>query len=203
MSQITSVEDLRRLYRPPVERAVRKQLDHIDKHCARFIELSPFCLIATSDGAGGTDVSPRGDAPGFVTVLDPHRIALPDRPGNNRLDSLENIIADPAVGIIFLIPGIEETLRLNGTAAIHDDDDLLARFEIAGKRPATVLVIDVAEAYLHCAKSIMRSKLWDLDAQIDRAALPSMGEMLKDQIGSTEPAEGQSEMIERYRKILY
>jgi PPOX class probable FMN-dependent enzyme len=203
MTRITSVDALRTLYKAPHERAVKKQLDRIDTHGAHFIALSPFCLIATHDDAGGADVSPRGDAPGFVHVLDHKHIALPDRPGNNRLDSLENIIAHPAVGMIFLVPGVQETLRINGTAEIRDDQELRARFAVDGREPATVLVVEVHEAFLHCAKSIMRSKLWDPETRIDRAALPSMGQMLKDQIGLSGEPEPQDAMIERYKEALY
>jgi hypothetical protein len=194
---------LRELYKAPSERALRKQLDHVDVHCARLIALSPFCLIATHDAAGRADVSPRGDAPGFVHVLDAKHVALPDRPGNNRLDSLENILDHPSVGLIFLVPGIQETLRLNGAAEIRDDEDLRARFVVDGREPATVLVVEVHEAFLHCAKSILRSRLWDPDSRIERSALPSMGQMLKDQIGLTEEPESQDAMLARYVQTLY
>ncbi len=203
MAKISCVESLRELYKAPVERAQRKVLDHIDEHCARFISLSPFCILGTQGAAGDADVSPRGDGPGFIAVLDSKHIALPDRPGNNRLDSLENILANPTVGLLFLIPGVQETLRINGIAAIHDDDDLRGHFEVSGRQPATVMKIEVREAYLHCAKSIMRSHLWDADARLDRSELPSMNKMIQDQVGSNDPPESQEEMIERYKAVLY
>ena len=189
MGQITTAEGLRRHYREASGRAVQKQLDHLDKHCRRFIELSPFVLIGSTGDAGHADVSPRGEAPGFVHVLDEHRLAIPDRPGNNRLDTLTNLLTQPEVGLLFLIPGVDETLRINGCAAIHDDDDLRAPFEVKGRLPATVLVVTVAEAYLHCAKALMRSRLWDPDARIERSALPTIGEMLRDQIADDGVSE--------------
>ncbi len=203
MAAIKTTSELRAHYNAPMERAVRKQLNHIDQHCARFISLSPFCLLSTDDGNGNADVSPRGDEAGFVHVLEPRTLALPDRPGNNRLDSLENIISSASVGLLFLVPGVQETLRINGEAEIRDDEELRAQFEVSGRLPATVLQIHVKEAYLHCAKSIMRSKIWDADTHHDRSVLPSMGKMLKDQIGYDEAPEGQEEMIERYKEILY
>lgn len=203
MARITTREALRQHYREATGRAVDKQLDHLENHCRRFIELSPFMLIGSTGPDGRGDVTPRGEAPGFVHVLDDKRLAIPDRPGNNRLDTLTNLLTNPAVGLLFLIPGVDETLRINGQAAIHDDEDLRARFEVNGRLPATVLVVTVDEAYLHCAKALMRSRLWDPEAQVPRTALPTIGEMLKDQIGDNEAAEPQEEMVERYKKVLY
>lgn len=202
MSRISDAGELRALYGPPGVRSARKQLDHLDPHCRRLIALSPFCLLATSGADGLSDVTPRGDAPGFVAVLDERTIALPDRPGNNRLDSLLNILDRPGVGLLFMIPGLDETLRVNGIAEIRTDADLLARFAVDGRLPKTVLVISVREAYLHCAKALMRSRLWDPSVQIDRSSLPSMGQMLKDQL-DWATAETQEEMVERYRNTMY
>jgi PPOX class probable FMN-dependent enzyme len=182
---------------------VIKAIPGLDRHCRRFIELSPFLVIASGDGQGTMYASPRGEGPGFVQVLDDHTLAIPDRPGNNRLDTFANILVNPAVGLIFFIPGVEETLRVNGAAEIRDDDDLTARFEVKGKRPATVLVVRLGEAYLHCAKALMRSRLWSDDIRVDRSVLPSMGQMLKDQIGLTEEPESQDVMRERYSDQLY
>lgn len=203
MPQITSPEELRKHYREVSVRALKKQLDHLDKHCRRFIELSPFMLIGSTGADGRADVSPRGEAPGFVHVLDRGRLAIPDRPGNNRLDTMTNLLTRPDVGLLFLIPGVDETLRVNGHAAIHDDEELKAPFEVKGRLPATVLVVTVAEAYLHCAKALMRSRLWDPDTRIDRSALPTMGEMLKDQIGGEIALQTQESMVESYKKVLY
>lgn len=212
MARISDEAALRRIYAPPSGRSVDKELDRLDPHCLRFIALSPFVLIATSDAAGRADVSPRGDAPGFVAA-DAHEILIPDRPGNNRLDTLTNILATGRAGLLFLIPGVDETLRVNGRAEIHDDAALAARFAVSGKPPRTVLKVAVEEAYLHCAKAFMRSRLWAGDAQVERAALPTMGEMLRDQIaakagfapgeGRSLEAESQEAMIARYRAVLY
>jgi hypothetical protein len=202
MARIETEAALREIYKPAAGRAVEKQLTRLEKHCRRFIELSPF-LVISSQGDGLGDISPKGDAPGFVQVLDDKTIAIPDRPGNNRLDTFTNLLSNPAVGLLFLIPGVDETLRINGTAEIHDDDDLRERFAVNGKLPATVILVTVEEAYLHCAKALMRSRLWDPDAQVDRSELPSMGRMLKDQIGHNEAPEDQDVMVERYRKVLY
>ncbi|QRG07517.1 pyridoxamine 5'-phosphate oxidase family protein [Xanthobacter dioxanivorans] len=208
MARIADPDALRRLYGQPSGRSVDKELGWLDPHCRHFISLSPFVLIATADAAGATDVSPRGDTPGFVAATRAE-LLIPDRPGNNRLDSLTNILATGRVGLLFLIPGVDETLRVNGRAAIHDDADLLARFAVGGKAPRTVLRVEVEAAYLHCAKAFMRSRLWDARAQVERSALPTMGEMLRDQIaskpdaGATIEAESQEAMVERYRALLY
>ncbi|NQV82271.1 MAG: pyridoxamine 5'-phosphate oxidase family protein, partial [Rhodospirillales bacterium] len=187
----------------PKGRPLDKQLDHLDPHDRRFIELSPFLIMATSNSGGRADASPRGETPGFVHVLDAHTLAIPDRPGNNRLDSMENILANPEVGLIFLIPGVNETLRVNGTAEIRDDDDLCAPFEVNGKRPVTVLVVTVREAYLHCAKALMRSNLWDDKAKHDARPIPTMGEMIRDQTDNPDVPENNDDMVQRYRKVLY
>jgi PPOX class probable FMN-dependent enzyme len=179
-----------------------KQLDRLDPHCLRFIALSPFVLLSTTGANGLGDVTPRGDRPGFVVAPDDRTLLLPDRPGNNRLDSLQNILDNPGVGLLFLVPGVDETLRVNGRAEIHEDPELLAQFAVDGRLPKTVLRIAVAEAYLHCAKALMRSSLWDPAARIERSSLPSMGQMMKDQIGVTT-AETQAEMVDRYRQTLY
>ena len=203
MNEILTRDDLRGRYKLPRGRAVGKQLDHIDLHNKRFIELAPFVILATSDADGRADASPRGEAPGFVHVIDAHTLAIPDRPGNNRLDSMENILENPEVGLIFLIPGVNETLRVNGTAEIRDDDDLRARLEVNGKRPAAVIVVDVRESYLHCAKALMRARLWDDDAKHTERPIPSMGEMIRDQTDSPETPENDEDMIRRYRRIFY
>ncbi|TCT02582.1 pyridoxamine 5'-phosphate oxidase family protein [Aquabacter spiritensis] len=203
MSRIETRDALRAIYPAARGRSVEKVLARLDPHCARFIGLSPFVLLATRGAGGGLDVSPRGDRPGFVALEDAQTLLLPDRPGNNRLDSLENILDDPHVGLLFLIPGVDETLRVNGQAEIHAGGPFAARFAVAGKPPASVLRIRVEEAYLHCAKALMRARLWDPEARIARSALPTMGQMLKDQIGGAEPAEDQEEMLRRYREVLY
>lgn len=204
MTAIGDESSLRDRYREPLERSLRKQIDHIDAHCRRFIELSPFFVMASAAPDGAADASPRGGPPGFVAVDGERTLLIPDWPGNNRLDSMTNLVAAPGVGLLFLIPGVDETLRVNGTVEISDDEGLRERFAAGGRgAPRTVLVVTVTEAYLHCAKALMRSRLWDPDAQVPRDALPTMGEILRDQIGSTDEPESQEAMLERYRDILY
>jgi PPOX class probable FMN-dependent enzyme len=204
MSEIQQLNGLRAVYKQPGDRAVRKQLDHLDVHCRRFIELSPFVVVASSGGDGRSDASPRGGPPGFVKVLDEKRLAFGDSPGNNRLDTLSNITAHPQVGMLFLLPGVNETLRVNGRAYTTTDATLCAAMSVERKQPASVMVVDVQEAYLHCAKSLMRSNLWDAGTQVERSALPTMNEMIKDQTGSTESQiESQEAMEARYREVLY
>lgn len=211
MTRITDEAALRRLYGKASPRSLDKALDRLDSHGLRFIGLSPFVLIATAAASGATDVSPRGDMPGFVAAS-ARELLIPDRPGNNRLDSLRNIIETGRIGLLFLIPGVDETLRVNGHAEIHDDPELIADFAVAGKAPRTVLKVAVEEVFLHCAKAFMRSRLWDPAAQVERTALPTMGEMLRDQITAKahqttfapgEAAESQETMVARYREVLY
>jgi PPOX class probable FMN-dependent enzyme len=203
MGRISTLADLRARYGAPSERSARKILPKLDWHTKRFIELSPFVLLGSSNGRGNADVTPRGEDPGFVAILDDSTLALPDRPGNNRLDTLSNLITDPTIGMLFLVPGFSEMLRVNGIAEIRDDDELLERFAIREKRPATVLVITIREVFLHCAKAVMRSRLWDSNALADRSLLPSMGEMLKEHGRLTAPAETVEETLARNTKELY
>jgi uncharacterized protein len=202
MAAITTESGLRELYATPTERARRKELDRLDRHCRRFVELSPFLVLATADRDGRMDATPRGGDPGFVAVPDERTLLVPDRPGNNRLDSLANLTERPEVGLLFLIPGVDETLRVNGTAELRDDPDLVERFAVSGRAPKLVVCVTVRQAYLHCAKALMRSRLWDPEVRIERSQLPTMGEMLRDQLGSGEP-ESQAAMLERYRDELY
>jgi uncharacterized protein len=202
VAAISTEAELRALYAAPAERTLRKELDHLDRHCRRFIEHAPFLVLATADADGRQDATPRGGDPGFVLVADEHTLLLPDRPGNNRLDSLSNLTQRPEVGLLFLIPGVDETLRVNGTAELRDDAELTGRFEVSQRSPTIVVRITVRQAFLHCAKALMRSRLWDPDTRIERSELPTMGQMLRDQIGSG-PVETQAEMLERYRGQLY
>ena len=199
---IESVEALRRVYSEAKGRAVQKQIDHIDVHCARFIGLSPFVVIASVDAHGALDASPRGGAPGFVRVSDAHTLLTPDSPGNNRLDTLTNIMATGSVGLLFMIPGVDETLRVNGTARLNDDASILSTFAGDKRTPKLVIEVTVREAYLHCAKAFMRSQLWNPGSVVDRAALPTMGEMLSDQTGMPGAPETQAEMRARYAADL-
>ena len=199
---IESVEALRRVYSEAKGRAVQKQIDHIDVHCARFIGLSPFVVIASVDAHGALDASPRGGAPGFVRVSDAHTLLTPDSPGNNRLDTLTNIMATGSVGLLFMIPGVDETLRVNGTARLNDDASILSTFAGDKRTPKLVIEVTVREAYLHCAKAFMRSQLWNPGSVVDRAALPTMGEMLSDQTGMPGVPETPAEMRARYAADL-
>jgi PPOX class probable FMN-dependent enzyme len=178
---VKSIEELREKVGEPSELARKKQISAIDGHCRAFIAESPFVLVATANASGQCDVSPKGDAPGFVQVLDDHRLFLPDRPGNRRFDGMRNILENPHVGLIFLIPGREETLRVNGRAYIVRDPVLLERATAMGKRPDSGIGVVVEEVFLHCAKAFKRSKLWQRDAWPDPGAVPSMAKMLLDQ----------------------
>lgn len=201
--EIRDQDELRGLYPDAIERARKKTLRRLDGHCRRFIALSPFVCLGTSS-AGGADVTPRGDRPGFVHVLNDTTLALPDWPGNNRLDSLANLLEDPRIGLLFLIPGVDETLRVNGTATISTDEALLAAWETGGRRPRTALVIKVEEAFLHCGKALIRARLWSADSQVERTELPPYGAMLKDQIEIADTAETIQESVEQaYREKLY
>ncbi len=203
MARIETMESLRAIYGAPKGRSVAKQLDRLDRHCRSFIALSPFVILATQGADGFGDATPRGDHPGFVTVADDTTLILPDRVGNNRIDTLSNIVERPGIGLIFLIPGVDETLRVNGTAVIDDDLALRSAHMAEGRIPATVLVVTVREAYLQCAKALMRSKLWAEESRVPRDRLPTMGEMLKDHTRSNEQAESQAEMLARYATSLY
>ena len=201
MAAISSEADLRALHAAPKERTLRKQLDHLDRHCRRFIELSPFVVMATADAEGHMDATPRGGDPGFVTVADERTLLFPDRRGNNRLDSLTNLTEHPEVGLLFMIPGIDESLRVNGAVELRTDADLVEPFRVGRSVPTVVLRIAVREAYLHCGKAMMRSRLWSREAQVERSALPTLGVMLREQTG-LGPAESQGQMLARYRNEL-
>ena len=203
---ITTLPALRALYGPARERALKKEIPSLDAHAMRFIGLSPFVVLASSDAGEHMDASPRGGDAGFVKVLDAQTLLVPDAPGNNRLDTLENIIATGRLGLLFMVPGFDETLRVNGSAVLSTDPADLALCADARRTPALVIRLTVASVYLHCAKAFMRSGLWDAARQADRAQLPSMAEMLRDQIrafkGEEIEAETQAQMLERYRQSL-
>jgi hypothetical protein len=204
MATITTHDALRQRYpRAPSERVVRKELTALDEHCAAFIAASPFLVLATVGPDDGLDVSPRGDHPGFVEVADRGTLLIPDRPGNNRLDSLTNLLVRPRAALIFMIPGVDETLRVNGSARIDDDPELRARCAVDGKLPATVIVVGVEQAYLHCAKAFMRSRLWDPEAWPRERPVPTLGEMIRDQVDPQGAPEGQKAMLDRYRAELW
>ncbi len=191
---------LRGLYPQPKELAIRKQLDRLDVHCRNFIAHSPLVVVGSTRPGRGTDVSPRGDAPGFARVLDDHTIAIPDRPGNNRLDTMSNIVADAEVGLLFFIPGIDETLRVNGTARLARDPQLLAAAAVQGREPRLVILVTVREAFLHCGKALKRARLWQDDYRVERKSLPSLGRMIVEQ---TKPANVTVEQAEAYIENNY
>ena len=199
---LTSVDALRALYATPGERAIRKQLSSLDRHCRRFIELSPFLVLATAGETGEMDASPRGGVPGFIKVQDERTLLIPDAPGNNRLDSLENILATGQVGLLFLVPGVDETLRVNGSAVLSRAEGDLALCTDDRRAPKVVVKVSVQEAYLHCAKAFMRSRLWSAESHVDRALLPTLGQMINDQTGIQVAAETQEEMVRRYSPDL-
>jgi uncharacterized protein len=177
---IPSETELRARFAAPSRLATLKQLDHLDANCRRFIALSPFLCLATARPNGLADNSPRGDAPGFVQVQDERTLLIPDRPGNNRLDSMANIVTNPNVGLLFFIPGVTETLRVNGRARIVTDPAILAPFEVRGRAPKAAILVEVVEAFLHCSKALIRSRLWAPDARVDRKVLPTLGQMIAD-----------------------
>ena len=171
-SFITDEISLRKLHHQPMSRATDKVLKGLDRHCRQIIALSPFCVVSTQ-GPNGADISPRGDPPGFVRELDERTLLLPDRVGNNRLDAMANLLVNPQIGVLFLVPGMNETLRINGTARITDDARLLAASAINGRAPKVGLVITIEEAFLHCPKAFIRSGLWDSARHIDCCSIMS------------------------------
>ena len=200
---IASEAELADLYGEQSELVRRKVLTRLESHCRALIAASPFLVIGTSDAEGRQDVSPRGDPPGFVAVLDDRRLLIPDRPGNKRLDSLRNVLGNPQVGLLFFVPGMDETLRINGRAEITTDPALLTPLAVNGRAPLSGLLVTVEEAFLHCAKAFIRARLWDPAAQVDRKAFPSLGRMIADQIAGTGAEAADVDETDSYRKRLY
>jgi len=194
--------DLKTIYPKPSPRVIAKARPEIDAHARKFIAMSPFCVMATSGSDGSVDASPRGGNPGFVHVASPNRLLMPDRSGNNRIDSFRNIVEGSGlVQLIFFVPGIDETLRVGGSGTLSAEPDLLAAMEEFGKPPRAVLSIVVREAYFHCGKALMRSRLWSPDARVERAAIPSISQVIHDQTKLGEP-ETQAEVEARYKTQL-
>lgn len=202
VSYVAAMDIVREQHPKPMTRATGKVLRRLDRHCRAILAYTTFCVIGTQ-GPDGADVSPRGDPPGFVRVLDDGHILLPDRIGNNRFDSYANLFQNPQVGLLFVVPGMAETLRINGTARVTDDAALLAPSAVQGRAPEFGLLIEVKEAYLHCAKAINRSKLWDPSHHVDRAALPSYGAMLTDQVEGLTQEESERQGAEMARRGMY
>jgi len=203
MDGITDAAALRDHFGAVSGLAKAKELTRLDAHCRAFIALSPFLVLASGDAAGRLDASPRGDAPGFVLVLDDTTLLLPDRPGNNRVDSFHNILANPGVGLIFFVPGIDETLRVNGRARVVTDATLLADAEAQGKAPRAGLLIAVEQAFFHCAKALKRSHLWDASRHVERRSFPTLGKILADQIAGCSAEEADARIEDGYRNRLY
>ena len=200
---LTTIEDLERLYGRPMKTAVAKELASLNPHYRAFIEASPFAILATA-GPGGLDCSPKGDGPGFVRIADDRTLMIPDRPGNNRLDGLRNIVSDPRVALIFIVPGVGETLRVNGRAVISEDPELLALFEVNGKLPRTVTIVTIEAAYVHCPKAFIRSRLWDPAHHVKRSSLPSLGDMVAALTrGEIDAAAYDRDAPARFEKQLY
>lgn len=194
METITDEARLRTLVGgEPAERSLRKQLAHIDEYARQFLAVSPFCVLATAGADGRCDATPRGDEPGFALVLDEHTLAIPERPGNKRLDSLRNVLANSRVGLLFLVPGVTHTLRVNGSARIVAGADFFGRMAVYGKPPVLALLVTVEEVYFHCSKAFVRSRLWQ-PASWPEAGLATLGRVLRDQVGLTdEEAAGVDE----------
>ena len=194
--------DLASIYPKPSPRVIAKARPQIDSHAGKFIGMSPFCVLATSGADGSVDASPRGGNPGFVSVTGPNTLLMPDRSGNNRIDSFRNIVEGSGfVHLVFFVPGIDETLRVGGRGTLSADPDLLAAMVEFGKPPRAVLRIDVNEVYFHCGKALMRSKLWSADVRVERSVMPSISQVIHDQTSLGEP-ESQDVVYERYKTQL-
>lgn len=195
-------EAVRAHYGAPTERSQAKQLDRIDAHARAFIALSPFCVVASADARGHCDATPRGDAPGFVAVPDAGTLLLPDRPGNRRVDTMLNVAENPQVGLLFFVPGLQETLRVNGRAEIVTDPALLAPLTAQGRLPCAALRVSVAEVFFHCGKAVIRSDLWTRGAG-PRPDFPTLGQIFADQIAGSDAAETDRSIEDGYRNRLY
>tara|TARA_Y100000814_G_scaffold239722_1_gene184076 strand:- start:765 stop:1415 length:651 start_codon:yes stop_codon:yes gene_type:complete len=191
---IDSKGELRMTYGDTMDIAEQKCLPKLDKYCKEFISLSPFLCLGTSGEDGKADVSPRGDPPGFVKVIDGETIFIPDRPGNNRLDTMTNIIENPNVGILFMVPGFDDTLRVNGSASIVHDQEILDACAVNGKSPKAGVLVKVNEAFLHCAKAFRRSKLWDESSKQDRSIMPTLAKMILEQTAETNNPPSEQEI---------
>jgi uncharacterized protein len=203
LTKVTTIEELERLYGAPAQAALVKEIDYISDHYRAFIEKAPFVIIASS-GPHGLDCSPRGDPAGFARVRDRKTILIPDRRGNNRIDTLRNIVFDPRVSLLFMIPGVGNTLRVNGRAEIDADPSLCAEFGIQGRTPRTVLSVTTDNVYFQCPKALVRSRLWSADAQIPRSELPSTGEILESlSKGDIDAAEYDDAYPARMKETIY
>ncbi|MBM7691336.1 PPOX class probable FMN-dependent enzyme [Peribacillus deserti] len=205
MKKISSESELREIVGFPGKLAENKEIRFLDLHCREFISKSPFLVLSSSNNEGLCDASPRGDAPGFVSVLDDHTLLIPERPGNRRLDTLLNILSNPHVGLIFLIPGMGETLRINGKAFIIKDQELLAPQAVNGKTPLMGIMVKVEQCFIHCAKAILRSQLWKHENWLDDEQIPSGAKILAEHANLVDMDEREvsSSLKESYEKRLY
>jgi len=206
VKMVTSIERLREILPEPGpdSRVRRKELRFIDPHARNFISRSPFVVLSTSSADGRCDATPRGDAPGFVKVLDDTTLIIPDRPGNRRLDSMENILSNPRAGLLFMIPGMDETLRVNGRAAITADPALLEPLAMQGKVPLLGIIVEVEELYFHCARAFRRSRLWEPETWMDRSEMPTLGQIIADQLKLGDEAVPEiDEGLAKANKHLY
>ncbi|AKP53416.1 pyridoxamine 5'-phosphate oxidase family protein [Cyclobacterium amurskyense] len=204
-NQINTLEELREILGFPRELVQKKSINFIDGHCKNFIAKSPMLFLSTANKDGSCDVSPRGDPAGFVDVLNEQYLVLPERPGNKRCDSMVNILSNPHIGLIFIIPGLKETLRINGKAILSRDKDLLEKYQINGKCPEVGIIVEVEECYIHCAKAFLRSKLWEPETWLEKEQLPVVAKVLADHINSENfsSEEIASVLSESYLKRLY
>lgn len=203
MDTIENAGRLRETYGAPSDRSLKKQLSRLDKHCRDFIARSPFVVIASADTSGRCDASPKGDAPGFVRVMNDETLLIPDRLGNNRVDTLGNLVTRPGIGLIFFVPGINETLRVNGRARVTTNPALLDPLAVNGKVPRSGILVAAEEIYFHCGKALIRSDLWNPDKQIGHSDFPSLGRILADQIGGISVEESERYTAESYKTRLY
>ena len=203
MDTIENAGGLRETYGAPSERSLKKQLSRLDKHCRDFIARSPFVVIASADTSGRCDASPKGDAPGFVRVMNDETLLIPDRLGNNRVDTLGNLVTRPGIGLIFFVPGINETLRVNGRARVTTNPALLDPLAVNGKVPRSGILVAAEEIYFHCGKALIRSDLWNPDKQIGHSDFPFLGRILADQIGGISVEESERYTAESYKTRLY
>ena len=203
MDIIEDIAEIREIYGVPAERAVKKQLPRLEKHSRAFIALSPFLVIASSDPSGRCDASPKGDAPGFVRVLDDVTLLIPDRLGNNRVDTIGNLVSCPGVGLIFFVPGLRETLRVNGRARITTEAALLESCIVQGKVPRSGILVTAEEVYFHCGKALIRSDLWNPEKHTAQADFPSLGRIITEQIGTGSVEDAERSTADSYRTRLY